>query len=258
MPINQVEKCTICSMNVNGTNEYLRHIRQVHGNDRQLGTNCPLCESKFVFTNLKSFIHHIRKHVLYSSSNTEVSLSLLPDHDEININNNDEYEQQPLYEYEQHYPLEEIKKFYIKMLLKLREGHVLPGNVMKTMALSLSRLIRTFSYYLLPKLSINADNSIACNFNDVIEKTLFEISRNEDSFISSCQLYFKFVKLKEIQLCNGNKTYYIPVRDVLMNLFEKNDFYECIKEEKNIYLSLMDKIFFIIIEMRKSVDNITY
>jgi len=142
MSVSVVEKCTICSMNVAGINGHLRHIRQVHGNDRQFGTHRPLCGSKFVFTYLKSFIHHIRKHVLYSSPDKEASSSLLLNHDEsslllnhdeINININDENEQQSLYEYEQHNPLEKIKKYYIKMLLKVREGHVLPGNVMKTM-----------------------------------------------------------------------------------------------------------------------------
>ncbi|CAF2819444.1 unnamed protein product [Rotaria sp. Silwood2] len=209
MSINRVEKCTICFMAVDGTNGYLRHIRQVHGNDRQFCTHCPLCDSKFIFTYLKSFIYHIRKHISYSSPDKEVLPSLLPSHDEMNLEIiNENEEQKSSHEYEQHDPLVEIKKYYIKMLLKLREGHVLP----------------------------DADNPTSSNFNDDIEKTLFEISRNEESFISSCQLYFKFVKPKEIQLRNGNKAYYISIRDVLMNLFEKKDFYECIKEEKK-YIS---------------------
>jgi hypothetical protein len=227
-------------MNVDGNRGYLRHIRQVHGNDRQLCTQCPICDSKFVFTNLKSFISHFRKHILNSSPAQEAPPSLSFNLDEININSNDDIEQQqPLFEREQHDPLDEIKKFYVQMLLKLREGHVLPGNVMKTIALSITCLIQTFSYHLLSKLNINVDNVISCNFNQDIEKIFFEISRNENSFISSCQLYFRFVKPKEIQLPMGNKAYYIPIRDVLMNLFEKHDFYECIREEKK-FISQFD------------------
>ena len=90
------------------------------------------------------------------------------------------------------------------MPLKSLEGHVLAGNIMKTMVLSLSCLIQIYSYYLLSKLNINADNAISCNFNDDIEKTLFKISRNENSFISSCQLYFKFVKPSYYN-CDMNK-----------------------------------------------------
>lgn len=48
-------------MNVNDISGYLRYIRHVHGHDRQFGTHCPLCESKFVFTYLKSLIHHVHK-----------------------------------------------------------------------------------------------------------------------------------------------------------------------------------------------------
>ncbi|CAF3885805.1 unnamed protein product [Rotaria sp. Silwood1] len=178
MSINRVEKCTICFMTVDGTNGYLRHIRQVHGNDRQFCTHCPLCDPKFIFTYLKSFIYHIRKHISYSSPDKEVSPSLLPSHDEINLKIiNENEEQKSLHEYGQRDPLVEIKKYYIKMLLKLREGHVLP----------------------------DAGNPTSSNFNDDIEKTLFEVSRNEESFSSSCQLYFKFAKPKEIRLRNGNK-----------------------------------------------------
>jgi hypothetical protein len=249
MSVDRVQQCTICFMNVDGVNGYLRHIRKVHGNDRLFGTYCPLCDSKFLFTNLKSFIHHFRKHVLHSSSDKETTSSLILNHDEINITSNDENEQQQslcdneqqqsVCEYEQHNAVEEIKKFYVKMLLKLREGHTLPGNVMKTVALSISCLIQTFSYHLLSKLNMNVDGVVSCNFNDDIEKAFFEVSRNENSFISSCQLYFKFVKPKEIQLSTGNKAYYIPIRDVLMNLFEKHDFYECIKQEKE-YIAQFD------------------
>ncbi|CAF4066283.1 unnamed protein product [Rotaria sp. Silwood1] len=85
-------------MTVDGTNGYLRHIRQVHGNDRQFCTHCPLCDPKFIFTYLKSFIYHIRKHISYSSPDKEVPPSLLPSHDEINlkiINENEEQKSLP-------------------------------------------------------------------------------------------------------------------------------------------------------------------
>ncbi|CAF5160956.1 unnamed protein product, partial [Rotaria magnacalcarata] len=89
MSNNRVEKCTICFMSVNGIDGFLRHIRQVNGIDRQFGSHCSLCDSKFVFTYLKSFIHHIRKHVSYSSPDKEAPSSLLPNVDDININTND-------------------------------------------------------------------------------------------------------------------------------------------------------------------------
>ncbi|CAF3880552.1 unnamed protein product [Rotaria sp. Silwood2] len=240
MSLSCIQQCTICFVNLDGNNGYIRHIRQVHGNDRQFATFCSLCHSKFVFTNLKSFISHFRKHMLDFSFNEEALSSLCTTHDTVNLNIHDDIEEHlTVYEYEQYDQLEEIKKFYVKMLLKIREGHVLPGSVMKTIALSVSSLIETFSIHLLCKLNINVDHPISRNINDDIEKILFEISKNEDSFISSCELYFKFIKPKEIQLPTGNKAYYIPIRDVLMNLFKKKDFYDCIKKEKQ-YISQFD------------------
>ncbi|CAF1346614.1 unnamed protein product [Didymodactylos carnosus] len=122
------------------------------------------------------------------------------------------------------------------MLLRLREGHVLPGNVMKTVASSVSCLLQTFCDGLLSKLNLDINNIISRDHYQWIEKILFEISRNEQSFIASCQEYFTFVKPIEIHLPTGSKAYYIPIRDVLLNLFEKCDFYECIKQEKK-YIS---------------------
>lgn len=240
MPINQVQQCTICFISINGTNQYLRHLRQVHGNDRLFSTQCPLCGSKTNFTNLKSFIHHFRKHKINHFDDKTISANSIHEHSEAEICVNDEQKQRySLEKYEHHDPLEEIEKFYVKILLKLREGHILPGNVMTTVALSVSCLLQTFSYYLLCKLNINVNNAISLNFHDDVEKCLFKISRNEDSFLSACQDYFKFVKPKEIQLPKGKKAYYIPIRDLLMTLFEKNDFYECIKQEKE-YISQFD------------------
>ncbi|CAF1433082.1 unnamed protein product [Rotaria sordida] len=236
MSINCVQQCSICFVNVNGNNGYIRHIRQVHVNDRQFGTPCALCDSKFVFTNLKSFISHFRKHMLHSLFDEVPTPDLCVNHDIINSDVNDDFEEQltiPEYEqYEHCDQLEEIKKFYLKMLLRVREGHILPGAVMKTISLSVCSLLETFSIFLLSKLNINLDNPILRHVNGDIEKILFEISKNEESFISDCELYFKFIKPKEIQLPTGNKAYYIPICDVLMCLFQKKDFYECIKREK--------------------------
>ncbi|CAF4139050.1 unnamed protein product, partial [Adineta steineri] len=237
MSINSVQQCSICFVNVNGNNGYIRHIRQVHVNDRQFGTPCPLCHSKFVFTNLKSFINHFRKHMLHDPFNEEPAPDLCVNHDAIYLDTNDDFvDELIISDHEQYDQLEEIKNFYIKMLLRVREGHILPGVVMKTISLSVSSLLESFSMYLLSKLNINLDNPIPRHVNNDIEKILFEVSKNEESFISSCELYFKYIKPKEIQLPTGNKAYYIPIRDVLMSLFQKKDFYECIKKEKK-YIS---------------------
>jgi hypothetical protein len=120
--------------------------------------------------------------MLDSSFNEEAVSFLCTTHNTVNLNINDDIEKQlTVYEYEQYDQLEEIKKFYVKMLLEIREGHILPGTVMKTIALSVSSLIQTFSIHLLCKLNINLDNPISRNINNDIEKILFEILKNEES-----------------------------------------------------------------------------
>ncbi|CAF4461008.1 unnamed protein product [Rotaria socialis] len=241
MSISNLQKCTICLSNVDRTTHgYLRHLRQVHGNDHLFNTSCPLCDSNFIYTNLKSFINHFRKHDFNSSGQDHSSLSLAPPFNDFNLDNHDDtddsqqIQQASVWQSEHHGALDEIRKFYVKMLLKVREGHVLPGNIMKTMALSITCLLENFSYYLLSKLNINVDNVISYNFNNDIEKNIFEISRNEDSFIAACQSYFKFVKPKEILLPTGSKAYYIPLHQLLKNLFETQGFYDCVKQEKEL------------------------
>ena len=129
--------------------------------------------------------------------------------------------------------LDDLKRLYVKMLLKIREGHVLPGHVMKTMALSISSLLQTFSDCLSSRLGVSMNVIQSCHLNDEIERHLFDVSRSEESFISHCQMYFKFVKPKEIPLPTGNKGYYVPIREVLMNLFQRDDFRQCVIKEKN-------------------------
>jgi hypothetical protein len=62
MFIHSVQEFTVSSMDIHGTNAYLRHIRKVHENDDRYGMTCPLCDSKFIYTDVKSVIHHLRKH----------------------------------------------------------------------------------------------------------------------------------------------------------------------------------------------------
>ncbi|CAF1953676.1 unnamed protein product [Rotaria magnacalcarata] len=237
MPTNRVHDCTICFSSVDGNKEYLRHIRQVHGNDRLFSTHCPLCDSSFIFTYSKSFLHHFRKHLSHPLADQEEPPLLFSNDDQMKVDNCNEFEHELLsFEIETRDPVEELKKHYTGMLLKLREGHVLPGNVMKTISLSISCLLQTFSDGLLPKLNLDIDNKISGDYNQHIENILFDISRNEHSFISSCQMYFKFVKPIEISLPTGGKAYYVPICEVLLNLFQKNDLYNCIKQEKH-YIS---------------------
>lgn len=240
MSISGLRKCTICLKSVDGINGYIRHLRQVHGNDHLFGTICPLCDTNFIFTNLRSFINHFRKHDFSCSDEERLLLPLLPSSNDLNLDDYDrtddlqQGQQVSAWQAEHHDPLEDIRKFYLKMLLKIREGHILPGNIMKTMALSITCLLQNFSYHLLTKLGVDVNNIMSYNFNYDIEKNLFDISRNEDSFISFCQLYFKFVKPKQILLPTGSKAYYIPLRDILMTLFEKKSFYDSIKQEKEV------------------------
>jgi hypothetical protein len=71
MSIDRVQQCTICFMNVDGSNGYLCHIQQVFGNDHLFFASCLLCYPKFILSHFKSFIHHLRKHILHSSPNGE-------------------------------------------------------------------------------------------------------------------------------------------------------------------------------------------
>ncbi|CAF1077645.1 unnamed protein product [Adineta steineri] len=91
MSINSVHPCSICFINVNENNGYIRHIRQVHVNDHQFGTPCPVCHSKFFLTNLKSFITHFCKHMLHYLFDEVSAPDLYVNHDAINLDTNDDF-----------------------------------------------------------------------------------------------------------------------------------------------------------------------
>ncbi|CAF4419085.1 unnamed protein product, partial [Adineta steineri] len=120
--------------------------------------------------------------MLHDPFKEEPAPDLCINHDAINLDTNDDFvDELIISDHEQYYQLEEIKNFYIKMLLRVREGHILPGVVMKTISLSVNSLLESFSMYLLSKLNINLDNPIPRHVNNDIEKILFEVSKNEES-----------------------------------------------------------------------------
>lgn len=232
-------RCTLCSIDTRDANEYIRHVRKVHGNDRFFGTDCPLCDSKFVYSNIKSFIHHLRTHSSENTSTEEI-LSSFSSRFEENFAReliDQEVGQVSIISeqvFEQLYDLDELKKLYVKMLLKIREAHVLPGHVMKTMASSITGLFQIFFDCLSSRMNLSMNAIESCSLNDEIEKFFFDISRNEESFISHCRMYFKLVKPKEVLLPTGNKSYYVPIRELLDNLFQMKDFRQCITAEKKL------------------------
>lgn len=231
MALNRIGKCTICSIKTCGANGFFRHIRQVHGNDRYFGTNCPLCPSSFIYTNIKSFIrHYVQKH----PSNFDLdddSSSIVADNDENSFVGLIEDKEISLLIGECD-SLQEIKRSYIKMMLKLREGHILPGHVMKTLALSISGLFQSFFEIICTTLNTNVDNIKLFRVTNEIEKYFLEVSKSEESFVSFCRMYFEFIKPQEILFHTGSKAYYVPLRELLLSLFSKKDVQKCANNEK--------------------------
>jgi hypothetical protein len=140
MSFHRKQQCTICLIDLFGHNEYVRHIRKVHGNDSSIATECPMCNSKFIYTNVKSFIHLLREHRALRVDALDSS-PYPPMHQNECIVLDEERKLDGseiatgIVEID---ALETINISYMKMLLKMREGHVLPGDVMKTMALSIT------------------------------------------------------------------------------------------------------------------------
>ena len=91
---------------------------------------CLLCDSSFLFSCVRSFVRHSRKHLVPQFTDQELPLLLFND-DQTDIDRHKEFHDElSSLTIEKCDALEQIKKLYVGMLLKFREGHLLPENSM--------------------------------------------------------------------------------------------------------------------------------
>ncbi|CAF1143065.1 unnamed protein product, partial [Didymodactylos carnosus] len=105
--------------------------------------------------------------------------------------------------------LGEIRKLFVGNLLKIREGHVLPGTVMKTVTSSYTYFLESFVDGLLPKLNLPRTDHTCRRYLNQIEDILSDVSKNEESFMAACEEYFGLIKPVEVALPTGAKAYYV-------------------------------------------------
>ncbi|CAF1193130.1 unnamed protein product [Didymodactylos carnosus] len=229
-----ITQCTICTNTVDGYEDYLRHIRICHGNDRNFCSICPACQSTFTYTNWQSFTRHVRK--THLSKPVFESLSSTNIFDDYHVSISNEFENQNVAQSSSSAlppdSLEEIRRLFIKMLLQVREGHILPGVVMNTVSSSCTSLLHSFMDGLLPELAMSTNDERAISHLQQVQRILCDVSRNEQTFISACEHYFGLVKPIELRLPTESKAYYVPITKVLQLLFGKDDFHEAVKMEK--------------------------
>ncbi|CAF1144225.1 unnamed protein product, partial [Didymodactylos carnosus] len=141
-----------------------------------------------------------------------------------------------------------FKKHYTRFLLELREGHLLPQNIIRSITSQIVILIeiihriiqkKTKSHQLLTASVTTANNSyiLSSDLNETISRITAIISltsKNEHQFLKLCTEYFGFQVPVQIKLNKQNKYgYYIPIQKIITEMLSKADVVESLINNLN-------------------------
>ncbi|CAF0880050.1 unnamed protein product, partial [Didymodactylos carnosus] len=141
-----------------------------------------------------------------------------------------------------------FKKHYTRFLLELREGHLLPQNIIGSITSQIVILIeiihriiqkKTKSHQLLTASVTTANNSyiLSSDLNETISRITAIISltsKNEHQFLKLCTEYFGFQVPVQIKLNKQNKYgYYIPIQKIITEMLSKADVVESLINNLN-------------------------
>ena len=133
-----------------------------------------------------------------------------------------------------------FERFYLELLLNLREGYCLPQNIIQAITFGLRTLIELIHELLKNQIkssfiqcqrtttSPSAENFFALtDVNKVISsviETMTNVTKNEYSFLKLCKKHFSYDSAQEIKLDDANQVaYHIPIQSSIQQILSKPD-----------------------------------
>lgn len=150
--------------------------------------------------------------------------------------------------------LEFFEKCYIHFLLKLREGHSLPQNIIDTITSGFKSLIETIDELIKIKgrnsltkhqkkpMHAVTEDWISCRdvntvISNVVEK-IVDITKSEYHFMKLCRKHFSYTSPTEIKLENANEVaYYTPIQSSIQRMLNKHDVLSMLLKNLNNYVT---------------------
>ncbi|CAM4781662.1 unnamed protein product [Rotaria magnacalcarata] len=136
------------------------------------------------------------------------------------INKEDDIEQ---------FTVNSLEKHYVRFLLDLREGHLLPQSIIKSITNYFTAMLNIL-FKIIHHQATQSSNSLLIPLADIeklilqIKTSMCNIIKNEYQFSKRCEEHFEYVAPCEIKINDqGDCGYYVPIERSIKNLLNKAD-----------------------------------
>ncbi|CAM4969226.1 unnamed protein product [Rotaria socialis] len=136
------------------------------------------------------------------------------------INEEDDIEQ---------FTVNSFEKHYVRFLLDLREGHLLPQSIIKSITNYFTAVLNIL-FKIIHHQATQSSNSLLIPLADIeklilqIKTSMCNITKNEHQFSKRCEEHFGYVAPCEIKINDqGDCGYYVPIERSIKNLLNKPD-----------------------------------
>ncbi|CAF1957432.1 unnamed protein product [Rotaria magnacalcarata] len=274
--------CPLCiTANVFQTYSSLfKHIREYHRDDPSFGIRCELtvfCGFRYsTFDSYRRHIYRCHRSLIDSSDDSKNNISSGIDdihfmedfssdasfNDESSIADNSDssiYVDEEVDEMEYNFlnmnpitvpvkedklSLKEFAEFYTRVLLELREYHLLPQKIVQCISSFISTLLdMTFK---LIKIKTSTSAFIPTNDLDIVFAQVISIinsiSKNEYQFLKQCKNFFNYEAPTEIILNkNEERAYYIPLKQSIRTMLQNETLLKSITDNINSFSNYVAK-----------------
>ncbi|CAF5199422.1 unnamed protein product, partial [Rotaria magnacalcarata] len=118
---------------------------------------------------------------------------------------------------------------YVRFLLDLREGHLLPQSIIKSITNYFTAMLNIL-FKIIHHQATQSSNSLLIPLADIeklilqIKTSMCNITKNEHQFSKRCEEHFGYVAPCEIKINDqGDCGYYVPIERSIKNLLNKPD-----------------------------------
>ncbi|CAF1416102.1 unnamed protein product, partial [Adineta steineri] len=122
-----------------------------------------------------------------------------------------------------------FEKHYIRFLLDLREGHLLPQGIIKSITSYFTAMLDAL-FKLIENQAIQSSTNPLISLVDIgkvllqIKNLIYDISKNDYQFLKRCTDYFGYTEPLKIELDDKNNCgYYVSIEKSIQNLLNKPD-----------------------------------
>ncbi|CAF1531354.1 unnamed protein product [Adineta ricciae] len=132
-----------------------------------------------------------------------------------------------------------FEKHFTRFLFDLREGHLLPQGIIKSITSYLTSMLDAL-LKLIEQQATKSLNNLSISLTDIvrliaqIKTSIFDITKNDYQFLKRCEDFFGYVPPSKVELDDKDHCgYYVPIERSIKSLLNKPDVISCLIDNIN-------------------------